>query len=136
MDALFTGAGLGASNGVELASSRVGLKLVSFTEEEIKTLVENTIFLERTIPADTYAGVAETHTVGGTTVMAVNDDVPDWVVYECVKAINEHVDELASVLAIGAESTAESTAASWANQDSMPVHPGTMAYLKDLGLAK
>ncbi len=136
IDAMISGAGLGASVGVELASSRVGMKLVSFSDDEIKTVTEKTLFVEGTIPADTYPGVPECHTFKNSTVIACLADLPEDVVYECVKQINEHVDELAQVIAVGADSTAENTALAWGDQDLMTVHPGTMKYLKELGLAK
>lgn len=129
------GGGLGSSNVLDLASSQNGLKLIPLTDEEIGKLCAAYPFLsEGVIPGGSYPGIDEdVKTVISYTPLYVNNDVPEDVVYNAIKAINEHQPELESVVASAHYTTAEDTA-KYLVDANMPLHPGMVKYLKELGL--
>jgi len=134
IDAMIFIGGAGASAALELASTRTGMKLVPFSEEEIKILSEAVpVVIERTIPAGTYPGVDyDVQTVGGCTVLCANLDVPEEVVYQAVKALNEHHDEHVEAISVAEYSTPENTVSDW--KGVIPFHPGAERYFRELGL--
>jgi len=129
---VFTG-GIGASVGLELAASPVGLKLISLSDEEVALLTANDpADHPQVIPAGSYPGVDyEVNTVGNSAVIVTTADIPDRAIYEMCRIIDEHYDEIADHNAT-AYSTAEHTVGDW--YGSLPMHPGAEQYFRDKGL--
>lgn len=136
IDAMIIQGGLGSSVFMELAASRNGMKLVPFTAEEAELVAENSngILVPRTIPGAYYEGIdEEVQTVGGSVPVCISNDVPEDTVYEIVKILDEHHEELANIVNNAAYSTPENTVKDWGNA-AIPLHPGAVKYYTELGL--
>jgi|GEM_PF-767502 len=134
---LYTGT-IGSSAAMELANSRAGLKLISLTDEEVAVIEANNPTNRGLIfPAGSYETIDyDVQTVGGPVTMTANEAVPDDAIYEIVKILNEHYDELVSSLAIAEFTTPENTVADWGdvNAHIVPIHDGAIRYYQELGL--
>ncbi|MFH1759488.1 MAG: TAXI family TRAP transporter solute-binding subunit, partial [bacterium] len=132
---LFAG-GPGGAAGIELANSRVGLKLISLTDEEIKKIraVEPDQG-EVIVDAGSYSGVDyDIKTVGGMTALLAHIDVPENVIYNIVKVLEENHGQLVKAISIAKSSTAKNTVKAYDNV--IPFHPGAVKYFKEIGLIK
>jgi len=86
------------------------------------------------IPQAAYKGLpADVPTVGTVTNIIVNKDVPDDVVYNIVKTLYAHWDDLKQVKKKAIEESLPEMALQGA---SIPVHPGAMKYYQEKGYAK
>lgn len=129
--------GFGGSVPMEVAASQRGLKLIPFTEEQIEILCETYGMIQpATIPAGTYEGIDyDVRTVGGYCPLCVGAGVPEDVVYEIVRILDEHHDEFAETMPQAVHSTMENTWEAWGNS-FVKIHPGTEKLLKEKGLMK
>ena len=136
IDAHLYAGGPRGSAGIELASSRVGLKLISLTDEEIKKIkAAEPDQMEVIVEAGSYPNVDyEVKTVGGMTALLAHEDVPEKVIYNIVKVLEEKHDELVKAIAIAKSSTAKNTVKAY--QGVIPFHPGAEKYFKEIGLIK
>lgn len=136
IDAMFYCGGLGPSMLLELSASSGGMRLIPFTADEaaaIETASEGVLKL-RTIPAGYYAGTEnEVLTVGSSVPIAVSNDVPEETVYQMVKILEEHHDELKDAVSSAEYSSAANTVADWGG-GVIPLHPGAARYFRELGL--
>jgi TRAP transporter TAXI family solute receptor len=115
----------------EMQASPTGLKMIALTDEEIETAcANNPIFLPRTL-RDSYEGIPELQTFGGSTALFGMDGLPDEVCYEIAKIINEHNDELKDAFPLGKESTIENCVGA---VTIVPTAEGTMKYMREQGV--
>lgn len=136
VDAIFYVGGLGPSVLMEFAAARSGMRLVAFSEEECDIISSYTdgVLKPRVIPAGYYSGIEdEILTIGSSVPICVSNDLPDAVVYEIVKALEENHDELASSISSASYATAANTVEEWGDS-AIPLHPGAMRYFRELGL--
>ena len=137
IDVMIYCGGLGPSCLMELASSRSGMRLVSFSDAEIE-LIESTsegILRSRTIPSGYYDGVDEDIlTVGSSIPICVSNSLPDEVVYEMVRILDEYHAELLASIGSAEWSTPENTVNEWGNS-IIPLHTGAEKYFQEIGLS-
>jgi len=125
-----------SSTAMQMAESTAGIKLISLSEDEIATVVEKDVFtVRRMIPAGTFKGIDyDYYTLGDTACMVSLEscNVPEQVVYDFVKVINENNDTLVATNPNFVYATAEETInAYWS---VIPFHPGAERYYRELGL--
>lgn len=133
LDAHCSFGGIPTTGVQELANSRIGAAFVQFTDEELETICEGVPLLRRaTQPDGVYPGVPAIDTVGSCTVLMASEDTPTEAIYEFVKILTEHHDELQEVTNAAAIADPENTIAYWA--ETIPLHSGAEQYFKELGL--
>lgn len=127
--------GLGSTPG-QIAESASGLKLIGLTDEEVATATANEkYFIRDEIPAGYYKGNdTAVQTLSDMQLMLSYDDVPENVVYQYVKLINENKDELIAINPNFEVATAENTVEKW--EGKIKFHPGAEKYYRELGLIK
>ena len=115
----------------DLAATK-GIKLLSIDQEHIDQIVsEYPYFYESVIPGGTYTGVDEDTVVLGTrNNLVCARSVDDEVVYNVVKSIIEHYDDLADVHpqanAFNKENAIEGAL--------IDIHPGAVKYYQEIGI--
>ena len=115
----------------DLAATK-GIKLLSIDQEHIDKIVsEYPYFYECVIPGGLYTGVDEDTTVIGTrNNLVCARSVDDEIVYNVVKSIIEHYDDLADV----------HPQANQFNKDNavegalIDIHPGAVKYYQEIGI--
>ncbi|MDI6753484.1 MAG: TAXI family TRAP transporter solute-binding subunit [Thermodesulfobacteriota bacterium] len=120
-------------------SRTVPIRLIPYTEEEIKALIASHPYYVRVvIPAGTYTGVdTNTLTRGVATALFCRQELSDDLVYKMMKALYEHPKEKDAIhpqarqwnlenMFRGAEYTTK----------YIPFHPGAVKYLKEKGVWK
>jgi TRAP transporter TAXI family solute receptor len=107
------------------------IRLIPFTEEEIKTINEAYPYIYKaTIPAGTYKGVdVDVLGLAVNTQAVVRNDVDEETVYKFVKTLFENVDDLHAAHKAAKEITAKT-----AVHDVIPLHPGAEKYFKEIGV--
>ncbi len=136
IDAMVYTGGLSPSVLMEMAASRNGMKILPFTQDEVDAVeaASDGILRSRTIPAGCYNGEdSEILTVGSSVPICVSNDLPEELVYQIVKTLEEHHDELADTLSAASYSTAANTLENWGDS-IIPIHPGAERYFRELGL--
>ncbi len=132
-------AGVGMPGGVPVgalsqlfASAGDGVKLLSFTEEEMKTGDGGReLWTEFVIPAGTYPGQAEdVTTIAQPNFMATRADVPENDVYLITKTIYENLPFLQAIHPATKAMAVEKAIAGL----PLPLHPGAAKYYKEAGL--
>ena len=109
------------------------LTLLSFTEEQIVQANGDfgTLWTAFHIPAGTYPGQDEdVTTIGQPNFLAVNDRVPDDVVYEITKAMFENLAFLQAIHPATNEMSLEVAL----NGLPVPLHPGALRFFEEAGL--
>lgn len=131
LDAVATAAGLPISAFSELEAT-VPSKMFSLSEEQIETLLPDLPYARPfTIPADTYDSIDEPiETLGMWNFVIVNEEMPDSLAYEIVKAVFEHHDELVATHSSAAETLAENVT----ENDFLWLHPGAVRYYEEQGI--
>lgn len=105
------------------------LKFLSFSDSHVPYF-EELGFVKHTIPADSYENQPKPiQTFASGSVMIVNADVPDEVVYQITKVLVEKADEIRKI----------PTLKNWDPKKGIqnlpaPLHPGAEKYLKEAGL--
>lgn len=121
---------LPSSELVELLSIRKS-KLVGLEEEVADKLVKENGFIKMTIPAGTYPDQDKNiYTVGLSTVVVVNEDVPDSVAYAIAKTVREDRSYIEA---------ARSAFKAFKEEDMtkglvFPMHKGAKKYYEEVGL--
>lgn len=136
VDALAQPNGLHASFFEEL-NTTIGLRWLSFTEEATKQISEAGPYnlAGLTIPAGTYDGQDyDVITFSVPCIMVTSSDVPEEAIYNMVKATFEHNDELTAIHTTGAEWVKEH--GMYLSENFIPLHDGTVKYLKEIGILK
>lgn len=117
----------------DLAQTR-DIRLVGLTDKEIEYLhQQNSGLTPGLIPAGTYRGVDyDTKTVQQYTIVLVNKDVPDDLVYKMVKALHANLDSLRQ----STPPMKNWQAKEFAADIGVPFHPGAERYYKEQGWLK
>ena len=133
IDAILTLSGLGGTPG-QLAESASGLKLIGLSEEEMDLAIENNeLYTKGSIPAGYYKGNDDPiPTLTDMQITLSYADVPENVVYQYVKMLNECHDDLVAVNPNFESATAEQVVAMW--EGKIAFHPGAEKYYRELGL--
>lgn len=110
-----------------------GIRLLSIDEDKIPGILETMPgFARMTIPAGTYEGVdTETVTVGTVGAIVCADDLPEGLVYDFLKCMYDHWDDLR---AINPTAFGELDVSNWLDGVAIPVHPGAERFYKEMGL--
>lgn len=115
----------------DLAATK-GIKLLSIDQEHIDQIVsEYPYFYESVIPGGTYTGVDEDTVVLGTrNNLVCARSVDDEVVYNVVKSIIEHYDDLADVHPQANQFNKENAI----EGALIDIHPGAVKYYQEIGI--
>ena len=124
---------------VQQVAREVKIRILHWDPELIKKAVrENTNFVMRVIPKDTYGvGTPERDilSMGTLITLGASADLDEKIAYDIVKAILENVNDIVAVHADGKLFTAVNTQY-WIDQlvEQFPFHPGAKRYLKEKGV--
>jgi TRAP transporter TAXI family solute receptor len=126
----FWSVGPPTSSIMNLAATRA-IRIIPLSEEEIANAIEaEPTFAPYTLPAGTYEGVdVDVPSISTPNVIVVHADMDADLVYEIVKAIYDNVDELIAIHPAANDTTVEFTLTS----SPIPLHPGTIRYLEEIG---
>ena len=115
----------------DLAATK-GIRLLSIDDEHIEKISsENPYFYKSVIPGGTYTGVDEDTVVLGTrNNLVCAKSVDDEIVYNVVKSIIEHQDDLADVHPQANQFNKENAI----EGALIDIHPGATKYYKEIGL--
>lgn len=135
IDAVFAVSSLGHPSMQEMAVGGSGMKLISFSDDTVKGVMEaNPAYYPITIPANSYPGNdTDVSSFGSNTMLAVRDDLPADLVEKITAALVSHHDELVGALAALSEMTPEFAAQV---PDAIGLHPGARAYYEQTGALK
>ncbi|MDI6762351.1 MAG: TAXI family TRAP transporter solute-binding subunit [Thermodesulfobacteriota bacterium] len=115
------------------------IRLISHTEEEIKTLTTKYPYHVRAIiPKGTYPGIdTDTLSAGVQTALFCRQDLSESLAYQLVKAIYDHPGEIGAIHPQAAQWNLENMflGANYTTQH-IPFHPGAVKYLKEKGVWK
>lgn len=112
-------------------ASVMKIRFLSFSDADIKKIVENTVGLRKgSVPAGTYSGIGEFHTVTNEYLEYARKDIPDDVVYKIVKAVWKHRATLKKGYpAMPGDKSPEITLAT----TTCPMHPGAIKWYREMG---
>ena len=128
IDAFFCIAGTPAGFIGELAKE-TPIRLLDLNALEIRRSKNlYPFYVDVVIPADTYQGVGETHTVGVRAVLVVSGNVSNEDAEKLVRCVFEHSTELK-----GCATDKEIDATFATEYVTIPFHPGAAAYLRSQG---
>lgn len=115
----------------DLAATK-GIKLISLDQEHIdKIVAENPFFFETTIPGGTYTGIDnDTVVIGTRNNLVCARSVDEDVVYNVVKTIIEHQDELPDIHPQAKMFNKENAV----DGALIDIHPGAAKYYKEIGI--
>lgn len=127
-------AGASPQSAYTQAAVRPGIKIFTVTKEQQKKIKEKYPFVsDYTIKAGTYPGVDyDLDTISLDVVLFGRADISESVVYNIVKTMHEHYDELVATYAPAKHSKIEMLT----TMSGTPLHIGTQKYLKEKGLMK
>lgn len=120
--------GPGASSILDLATTH-DIHIISFTEgQKKKILASNSEYSEVNLAGGVYRGVDNlVSTIGVWNVMVCQRSLKTELVYDLVKALYEHNDYLLKIHPSASYTTPENAV----KHSSIPLHPGTIKYLKE-----
>ncbi len=115
----------------DLAATK-GIRLLSIDAEHIEKIVaENPFFYESIIPGGTYTGIDEDTVVLGTrNNLVCGSNMDEEVVYNVVKTIIQHHDDLANVHPQADQFNKENAV----KGALIDIHPGAAKYYKEIGI--
>jgi TRAP transporter TAXI family solute receptor len=124
--------GPGTSSILDLATTH-DIHILTFTpEQQKKILAANTEYSAVDLAGGVYRGVdAAVPTIGVWNVMICQASLDADLVYNLVKALYEHQDYLIKIHPSASYTTAENAV----KYSPIPLHPGTVKYLKEEGLS-
>ncbi|MDY6793511.1 MAG: TAXI family TRAP transporter solute-binding subunit [Thermodesulfobacteriota bacterium] len=124
--------GPGTSSIMDLATTH-DISIIEFTPEQAKKVVEyNKTYSAVDLPGGVYRGVDEpVPTVGVMNVIICQKSLNTDLVYNLSKALFEHNDYLCKIHPLAAFTTPENAV----KYAPIPIHPGTIKYLKEKGIA-
>ena len=106
-------------------------RLVSYDEDLIEAMTEDTLDFPFTIPANTYPNQPEeVQTWAGSAVLVARLDVPEEVIYNLVKTMYENQEYLIGVHPIARFMTPEAAL----NGQPFDLHPGAARYYREIGV--
>lgn len=134
MDGYIISGSLGQSHQMKAMSSGKCMLASLGTDEEIAKLIEDyPYYYEYMIPADAYPNQnGEVKTVATGTLLIVNENISDELVYEITKSIFENIQTLAQSQDIANEISLETAL----NVSGVQLHPGAEKYYKEVGILK
>jgi len=123
--------GPGTSSIMDLATTH-DIRIIPFTKEQTKkVLAANKTYSAVELAAGVYKGVDKpVPTIGVWNVMICQDSLDTDLVYRLVKALYEHNDMLCKIHPSAAYTTPENAV----KHSPIPLHPGTIKYLKEKGI--
>ncbi len=123
--------GPGTSSIMDLATTH-DIHIISFTPEQIKKiLAANKTYSAVELPAGVYRGVDKpVQTIGVWNVMICQKSLDTDLVYRLVKVLYAHRDYLIKIHPSAAYTTPENAV----KYSPIPLHPGTIKYLKEVGI--
>jgi len=124
--------GPGTSSILDLATTH-DIRILPFTPEQTKkTLASNKTYSAVELAGGVYRGVDKAvPTIGVWNVMICQKSLDTDLVYKLVKALYEHNDYLCKIHPSAAYTTPENAV----KYSPIPLHPGTIKYLKEKGIA-
>ena len=124
--------GPGTSSILDLATTH-DIHIISFTPEQTqKILAANAEYSAVELPGGVYRGVDKpVATIGVWNVMICQASLPTDLVYRLAKALYEHKDYLVKIHPSAGYTTPENAV----KYSPIPLHPGTIKYLKEKGIA-
>ena len=130
------GAGVGWPGFAAVASAPGGARFIAPDASDIARVRAKHAFLKPlTIPAGSYPGQQEAiNSVGSWSFVLTRADLPDEVAYRLARTLHGVEFAFCKKLAQGCETTAANTVAAAPKPEL--IHPGVMAYLKEIGVAK
>ncbi|MCF8127781.1 MAG: TAXI family TRAP transporter solute-binding subunit [Deltaproteobacteria bacterium] len=123
--------GPGTSSIMDLATTH-DIRILPFTPEQTKKiLAANKTYSAIELSGDVYRGVDKpVPTIGVWNVMICQKSLDTELVYKLVKALYEHNDTLKKIHPSAAYTTPENAV----KYSPIPLHPGTIKYLKEKGI--
>jgi len=124
--------GPGTSSILDLATTH-DIRIVAFTDsQQKKILAANSTYAAVDLAGGVYRGVDQAvPTIGVWNVMICQGSLDADLVYQLVKALYEHNDYLMKIHPSAAYTTPENAV----TYSPIPLHPGTIRYLKEKGVA-
>jgi TRAP transporter TAXI family solute receptor len=124
--------GPGTSSILDLATTHE-IRMLGFTEAQQKQiLAANSTYAAVDLAGGVYRGVDQpVPTIGVWNVMICQSSLDEDLVYKLVKALYEHNDYLVKIHPSAAYTTPENAV----KYAPIPLHPGTIRYLKEIGVA-
>lgn len=131
LDAVTTAAGLPLAAFSEL-DALAPTTFFGLSEEEIGILVDTVPYaMEYTIPAGSYSSQTDDiRTMAMWNVAFTDDEMPETLAYEIVKAVFENLDEMVATHASARETLLENVT----KNTFMPYHPGAVRYYREQGI--
>ncbi len=129
IDAGFWSGGVPTGAVLSLAETRQ-IKLVPLSEEEIAAVrAADPTMIPYTFAAGSYRGIEETPSIGTPNLIVVAAEMPEELAYAFTKALFEHIDEVRAI-----HPSANETVPEAALDSPVPLHPGAIRYLEEIGL--
>ena len=131
IDVGFWSVGPGTSSILDLATTH-DIHIINFTPDQVqKVLASNTTYSSVDLAGGVYRGVGQAvPTIGVWTVMICQNSLKADFVYQLVKALYEHNDYLLKIHPSASYTTPENAV----KYSPIPLHPGTIKYLKEKGI--
>jgi TRAP transporter TAXI family solute receptor len=132
IDVGFWSVGPGTSSILDLATTH-DIRIISFTkEQQDKILAANKEYSAVDLAGGVYRGVeSAVPTIGVWNVMICQKSLAEDMVYNLVKALYDHQDYLLKIHPSASYTTPENAV----KYSPIPLHPGTIKYLKEKGIA-
>jgi len=132
IDVGFWSVGPPTSSIMDLATTH-DIHVIALTPEQVaKVLAANETYSSVDLAGGTYNGVdAAVPTIGVWNVMLCQSTLPEDMVYQLSKALFENNDYLVKIHPSAAYTTPENAV----KYSPIPLHPGTIKYLKEIGIA-
>ena len=131
LDGLLTTTGAPNATFQEMCMS-TPVKLLSFTDEEIDTIIEKyPFFSKKVLPAGMYEGQTEdVQTVCVQSILVCSEDLSDDLVYELTKTMWENQDELSGMLSCLSDFSLDKAL----DGITTEFHPGAIKYYQEQGM--
>ena len=128
----FWSVGPGTSSILDLATTH-DIRILGFTDAQMKSILDaNDTYAAVDLAGGVYKGVDQAvPTVGVWNVMICQGSLDTDMVYQLVKALYEHNDYLMKIHPSAAYTTPENAV----KYSPIPLHPGTIKYLKEKGVS-
>ncbi|HLV12453.1 MAG TPA: TAXI family TRAP transporter solute-binding subunit [Trueperaceae bacterium] len=129
IDAGFWSGGMPTGAVMSLAETH-DIRLLPISDEELELIrAADPTLIRYTFPADGYRGVGETPSIGTPNLIIVAAEMDEELAYQFTKALFEHIDVVRNIHPSANETTPES-----ALDSPIPLHPGAIRYLEEIGL--
>ena len=116
-------------------SNSIEVKLLSLEPDMIKAIIKQyPFYYEYVIPKGSYKGQDEdVHTVALASILVTRADLSEDLVYNLTKGMFENLPDLVAAHAITKNVTKEGAST---GMGTIPMHPGAIKYLKEIGAMK